>query len=416
WEASKDLRMYNEEEAENVIRLLATISSMLSRQASYAAKLREYSEQLEEKVKRRTEELRETKDFLSSIVNGSADSIITTNLEGKITTWSRGAEEIFGYKAEDMIGRPIDELYPPELKETRKRWQKRIMKGETIRNQRTKVYNSDGELVDINLTLSPLRDKDGRPMGTVGIAKDIKQVIKLEQEIIEAKNMAEFFNDLMTHDINNANTVAIGILEELKDSLALDEEQEKLFDKSLYAIRRSSRLIDSVKMLQQVREVGEESFRTRDLVPVLEEVIHDAILLHRDKYVRINYTPKETLIYTDDLVKDLFLNLVDNAIKYDRSNKVIVDVSVEDLGENWKIGIEDRGRGVPEEMKEAIFNRYERIDEGLKGSGIGLHLVKVLVERYGGKTWVEDRVKGDHKKGSIFYVTLPRGDAAKPND
>lgn len=177
----------------------------------------------------------------------------------------------------------------------------------------------------------------------------------------------------------------------------------------LSVVQRGSKLVDKVRKLQQAKETGRELFRAMDLSIILKEMIEDVMALHQDKEVEINYTPTETPIYADDLVRDLFSNLLDNAVKYDPSDKVIIDIDVEDANGNWKIGIRDRGGGIPDEMKELIFDRFLRIDEDMRGHGLGLYLVRVLTDKYNGKVWIEDRVKGDHTQGSVFYVILPKG-------
>ncbi|MFV2040886.1 MAG: PAS domain S-box protein, partial [Candidatus Hydrothermarchaeales archaeon] len=89
------------------------------------------------------------------------------------------------YRSEEVLGKWVDFLYPQELKKERAEWQNRILNGETIRNIRTRIYNSNGKLIDINLTLSPLLDKDGKSKGTIGVSKDITNVIKAEKQLQE---------------------------------------------------------------------------------------------------------------------------------------------------------------------------------------------------------------------------------------
>ncbi|MFQ6137325.1 MAG: PAS domain S-box protein, partial [Candidatus Hydrothermarchaeales archaeon] len=354
-------------------------------------------------------ELAESEEKYKGLVENAGAGVYKHDREGRFIFANKKLADIYGHATEELLGHSFVEFISREDVEVyKKNIERTIKRLEPVGTFECKIVRKDGEIGTVEVTPTPLIER-GRLVGFQGVITDITERKKLEQKIIEAKNEAEFLNDLMSHDINNANAVAIGTLRLLGDTLELDKKQERFLNRSLSAVHRSARLIDNVRKLQQAKAMGEESFMIRDLSPTLEDAIHDATALHKDKEVRINYTPKETLIYTDDLVKDLFLNLVDNAIKYDRSNKVIVDVSVEDLGENWKIGIEDRGRGVPDKMKEAIFNRYQRLHEGIRGSGIGLHLVRVLVERYNGKAWVEDRAEGDQSKGSIFYVVLPKG-------
>jgi len=129
--------------------------------------------------------LKESENYLTGIIENSGDAIITTDSDGKISLWSRGAENLYGYRSEEVLGKWVDFLYPQELKKEREEWQNRILNGETIRNIRTRIYNSNGKLIDINLTLSPLLDKDGKSKGTIGVSKDITNVIKAEKQLQE---------------------------------------------------------------------------------------------------------------------------------------------------------------------------------------------------------------------------------------
>lgn len=132
-----------------------------------------------------SESLKESQEFLKSIVDNSGEAIIITNMEGRITLWSRGAEEMYGYRMEEVLGKEIDFLYPDELKEDRRRWQKEVMEGTTVRDIRTRIYDSKGELLDINLTLSALIDEDGKRSGTIGVSKDISERIEAERKLQE---------------------------------------------------------------------------------------------------------------------------------------------------------------------------------------------------------------------------------------
>ncbi len=140
-------------------------------------------------IKRSAEMLRESQEFLKSIVDNSGEAIVITNMEGRITLWSKGAEGMYGFKGEEVLGKGIDFLYPDELKEDRRKWQEDVIKGRTVRDIRTRIYNSKGELVDIDLTLSALVDKDGKRSGTIGISKDIRDRIESEHRLQE--KMAE---------------------------------------------------------------------------------------------------------------------------------------------------------------------------------------------------------------------------------
>ncbi|GBE18965.1 sensor protein FixL [archaeon BMS3Abin16] len=135
--------------------------------------------------KQMEERIIKSQEFLNSIVENSGDAIITTDADSRVTLWSRGAENLYGYKADEVLGKNIDFLYPSELKEERRNWQKAILAGETVRNIRTQIYNSNRELVNINLTLSPLIDRDGKPAGSIGVSKNITDIMEAEKKLRE---------------------------------------------------------------------------------------------------------------------------------------------------------------------------------------------------------------------------------------
>ena len=113
----------------------------------------------------------------------------------------------------------------------------------------------------------------------------------------------------------------------------------------------------------------------------------------------------------NELLEDVFHNILDNAVEYDQHDRVEVEVAmsaVED-GNYGKIEFKDHGPGVPDELKERIFTRWERGDKSVFATGLGLMLVKQIVDMCGGSVWVEDRVRGDRSAGSTFVVLLLRG-------
>ena len=130
-----------------------------------------------------------------------------------------------------------------------------------------------------------------------------------------------------------------------------------------------------------------------------------------DKRTIIRYTPVSGyLVMANELLYDVFSNLVSNAIKHTQADPVI-DISLREVHEDgrifYQVTVEDNGPGIPDELKVKVFNRHLRGDTKAKGSGIGLYLVKTLVDSYHGRVRVEDRVSGDRSKGSRFVVTLP---------
>lgn len=236
-----------------------------------------------------------------------------------------------------------------------------------------------------------------------------RDLAKSERELREAKGQAELYIDLMAHDINNMNQVSMGYLELALESDKLDKESRIEIAHALDHIKSSSALISNVRKIQQVKS-GMLQQKPIDVCSLLEEVRAQFSRIP-DKAVAINCSlENKCKVRANELLKDVFVNIVGNAIKHG-DNDVAINILVSGVRKDGRsycrVDIEDNGPGIPDEMKADIFNRLKRGDTKAKGSGLGLYLVKALVNGFEGMVWVEDRVNGDRTKGSRFVVMLP---------
>ncbi len=251
----------------------------------------------------------------------------------------------------------------------------------------------------------------GRPAGIV-TAIDTTERKRAEIALREAKSQAELYVDLMGHDINNMNQAAMGFIElaceKIKKNGSLGKEDADLLASAIGPLRNSAGLIDSVRKLQKEKKGG--------LQPHVID-IRDVLAAVKDRYaaipgreVVISYTATcPCKVIANELLRDVFSNLVGNAIKHSRG-AIAISVSLTAEQRQGKlfcrVAVEDTGPGIPDERKKAIFERASE-DRAIMGRGLGLYLVKTLVDDYHGQVWVEDRVPGDYRKGARFVVLLP---------
>jgi PAS domain S-box-containing protein len=272
-----------------------------------------------------------------------------------------------------------------------------------------RIISSDGTVKWILGRTYPVRNEKGQVYRIAGIAEDITERKKAEIAVAEEKALSDLYLDLMCHDINNMNQIGIGFLELAMDEPGLDEKCRSLLSRSMGAMEGSTRLIDNLRKLKRVKS-GELHRQVIDLGQVLTDVKKNYSHIP-GRTVTINYVlVKGYRVVANELLYDLFSNLVDNAIKHSKESPVIgisVVTAYEDNKMYYKIVVEDNGPGIPDDLKVKIFSRHLRGDTKAKGSGIGLYLVKTLVNSYQGRLWVEDRVPGDRSKGSKFVVMLP---------
>jgi len=242
---------------------------------------------------------------------------------------------------------------------------------------------------------------------------DITERKRAEEEVKESKMQSELYLDLMGHDISNMHQIALGQLELAQEMIdadgRLEGENRELIDTSVKTLRRSAKLIQNIRNIQKLRS-GEHKFEKIDLGNVLDEAVQVYSNM-TDRDIVIDYSPVHGYyLIANPLLKDIFANLLDNAVKHcDDPVRISVNVSrVEQYGSShYQVVVEDNGRGVPDDKKAEIFNRLKRGDTKARGTGLGLYIVRTLVEGFDGTVSLEDRVPGDHTKGAKFIVRLP---------
>jgi PAS domain S-box-containing protein len=270
------------------------------------------------------------------------------------------------------------------------------------------IRRKDDEIRVLHSMAEPIKDASGRIVRMFGTNQDITERKRTEEELKTAKAQAELYLDLMGHDINNMHQIALGYLEMARDMQA-SPAQNEFIDKPMEVLQRSTQLIANVRKLQKLQE-GALPASTVDVCAKLIDVCRESGSMP-DKAITLNMNGcKHCRVMANELLHDVFANLVTNAIKHtgDRAEVVIsLERAADDGRQYCRVIVEDDGPGIPDDFKARIFNRLLKGTDKAKGMGLGLYLVKSLVDSYGGKVWVEDRVPGDHTKGAKFVVLLP---------
>ncbi len=333
------------------------------------------------------EELKESERRYRELFEGSRDTVYITTKEGKVIDMNEAGEKLFGYSKEELLEMNVKDTYLK--KEDRKKFQEKIEKNGFVKDYEIKLKRKDGKVLDCLLTSNVKRDKNGEVIGYYGVVRDIT-------EIREAERKIEAYNTLMRHDMGNRNQIALGYLEALRDT-NLSEEQRGYVERSLNVIKASQNLLDRIRTLNKVR--GGHKLMRRDIEEVVRKAIREYAHTATKKGIHISYEGKSTDVVADDMAENIFSNLLENAITHSGCNEI--KISIEDEEDFCKIAIEDNGKGIPDETKESLFFFGMKGKES-EGSGLGLHLVKTIVESYEGIIKVRDRSSG----GTIFDVYL----------
>lgn len=248
----------------------------------------------------------------------------------------------------------------------------------------------------------------------VGIASiAIENAGTYEKQVVAVNEIA-LLNDLMTHDINNFNQGIMGYIELLLEDKRLDDNQRRYAERALLQVRNNARLIDNIRKLAKVRTMEVDDFEPMDIFDSIQEAIAAVTKAAGERKVTIVSTvsPKTHYVMANPFLHEMFFNVISNAVKFDSSIRVRADVSVAEettaQGTFWVISVTDRGRGIPDDRKGVVFERFATGMTGVKGFGLGLSIVKSVVDKFEGRIWVEDRVPGDFSRGSVFKIALPK--------
>ena len=352
---------------------------------------------------------------LAAIVDSSDDAIVSKTLDGTITSWNRSAQRLFGYTAAEAVGQPIFLIVPPERRAEEEGVLARLRAGEIVDHFETVRRRKDGSLVEISVTVSPVKDSRGRVIGASKIARDITQRKRVERERVamfeeaqQANRAKDEFLAMLGHELRNplgAISSAIRLLEPMD---AVSERAGLARDVIARQTRHLARLVDD--LLDVARVMTGKVLLERQPLDLAEVVTrHVNSLRTTGKMQDHTVTVQAESVWVDaDVVRveQIVGNLVSNAIKYTpAAGRIVISVG-RDNGYAI-LSVQDTGVGMSPHLLARVFDLFvqgeRRLDRTQGGLGIGLTLVRRLVELHGGT--VEAASEGADR-GSRFTVRL----------
>ncbi|MEX0751270.1 MAG: PAS domain S-box protein [Dehalococcoidia bacterium] len=354
--------------------------------------------------RRRAEEVA---SYFNAIVASSDDAIVSKDLNGTITSWNDGAERLFGFKADEVIGHSIYVIIPADRRDEEHSVLTRVRRGERVEHFETLRRTKDGTHVPISLTVSPVRDRDGRIIGASKVARDISERKRWEAAVAEALAIKDEFISLVSHELRTPLTTILGNAAILRRRIA--DLPEDVVRSSLSDIHgdaeRLARVIDDMLALARL-----DRGHPPELEPtVLTPIIAQAATHHRERYPErnVHVDAEEHLPLAEasaDFVDQILENLLTNAEKYGDPDAPI-DISIASGSGEVIVSVTDRGTGITPEDVIRLFEPFYRSSTGHRSGGLGLGLTvcKRLVEAQRGRIWCESRVGG----GTTFAFSVP---------
>jgi PAS domain S-box-containing protein len=351
--------------------------------------------------------------LLASIVESSDDAVISKDLNGIVTSWNKGAERIFGYTAEEMIGHPIAVIAAPDRLDEMPQILERIRRGERIEHYHTVRRGKRGQLVNVSLTVSPVLDSTGAIVGASKIARDITERVLAEQTILRnADRLARSNADLQqftyaaSHDLQEPLRTIVTFTQMLAERYRgrADAETDQHVEFITSAATRMSALISDLLNYSRLVQYDEAPFAEVQLNDVVKWATHNLQMAIQESGAALDVEPLPAIRANRTQMIQLFQNLLSNAIKYRGKGAPSIRIGAERKREEWIVSISDNGVGIAPEYREYIFGVFKRLHgQQFPGTGVGLAICKGIVERHGGRIWVES----EEGQGSTFRFSIP---------
>lgn len=378
------------------------------------------SQEIDDLLRRVEVALISLENRFSSVADSAIDAIISTTADDKIVFWNKGARNIFGYTEEEVLGKSVTLLIPPSLREAHTQGVKRFLEtgvpkiiGRTVELQA--LAKGDREF-PIELSLAAWKTHE--ELSFSGIIRDIS-ARKMAQQALEDLNIQakrrtdelETLIQMVAHDLK-VPVVTIGGLLRLLERKMTGPSPQPDIQNIFHQLRLSAKTLENFladlldALAVEKTENAVENFALDELLKEVFENLGDEI---RGKGIQFDLKDCRPAIVTGDRnrIRQVLENLITNAVKHMGDPPYpVIKVKVNHDGNYVITTVADNGIGIPKEYHERIFDRFFRVPkaDGTKGSGLGLSIVKQIVESHGGRVWVES----DAGKGATFFFSLPK--------
>lgn len=359
----------------------------------------------------------EISNRLALIVENSDDAIYTRDLNDVIMTWNRGAEKIFGYKAEEVTGRPFKDFIPDDEEDNYDKLKQEVLEKGNVNECIAERTRKDGSRIYLSFSAAPLKDLSGNNKGISIIARDVTKQINDERLLLEkTKNLEELNRELETfsysvsHDLRAPLRAITGfgniIIEDYGEQL--EPEASGYLDKIKKASEEMKKIIDNLLTLSKSTR-DTVTFRRIDFTDLSRKIGRELISLKENENRKIEFSVMEGISVEGDekLIAIAMSNLLNNALKFTVKNEkaAIIEIGIKTIKGEQVIFISDNGAGFDMKYSAKLFQPFQRLhsDSDFSGTGIGLAIVKRITDRHNGRIWV----KSKEFSGTTFYIILP---------
>jgi two-component system NtrC family sensor kinase len=364
--------------------------------------------------KRMEGELKEANEFLMNLIESSVDGIIVTDMKGDILIFNKGAVDLLGYKSEEVVGKMnIRSIYQYGVaKEVMEKLRSPDFGGVGKLTSFPIFHRGkNGEMIEGDLSASLIYNEKGNEIASVGIFKDLRERLKMERELreiqqalLQSEKLAAMgrLTSQIAHELNNPIYGIMNTLELLKTEIPPESKRRRILELSLSEIQRLSEMLRNMLSFSKPEEEKRRPIKIDELV--------EGILLMMEKQMRESNIQVETsfdpdipeIMASTNQMRQVMLNIIKNA-KEAMPKGGTLTVRTAREGNKVLIHIRDTGVGIPEEIRDKIFEAFFTTKQKVKGVGLGLSVCYGIIKDHGG----EIKVESEEGKGTTFTISLP---------
>ena len=347
---------------------------------------------------------------LAAIVENSDDAIVSKDLNGIVETWNKAAERLFGYSAEEMVGKSITLIIPKDRLPEEDLVLSRIRAGLPVDHYETVRRAKDGRLIDVSLTVSPIRLPDGRIIGASKIARDITEQKELRRAADEASRAKDHFLAMLSHELRTPLNAVLGYVDMLRHNVVPENQRSKTIEIVARNAELLTRLVNDVLDTSRI-VTGKLRLELHDcdlsaLVAEVVESVRETAAAKRVELVT-DIAPHQHIKGDPDRLRQMLWNLLSNAVKFTPAEGR-VRVNLQQDNGSARLSVQDTGIGLAPESLPYVFQRFWQAQSGDShahgGLGLGLALARHIVELHGGSISAHSPGLGH---GSTFEVRFP---------
>src|SRR5579859_2947647 len=338
---------------------------------------------------------RELLERLAAIVESSDDAIISKDMNGIVQSWNRGAERIFGYRPEEIVGKHISMLAAPDRVDEIPNILEKLARGESVDHYETKRKTKDGRILTVSLTVSPIRDATGTIIGASKVARDITDRVAHEEALREANADLQQFAYSASHDLQEPLRMVATYSEMLQRKFGgtLGPSGDEYIRYTIEGALRMEQLLRDLRAYTQASTMEQELTEDIDAGKILDRALQNLETAIKDSGALITRTALPWVRMHEFQLQQLFQNLIGNSIRYRSNASPQIHVAAQRHGKEWLFSVQDNGIGIDPQYKEQVFGIFKRLHSTAEypGTGMGLAICQRIVERAGGRIWVESQ-------------------------